>query len=147
MSDSLRLLTMTWTSVDDAWASLAEVFVSPERAKKILRMRADLIALRATHDSIFSIEAWDSTVIFYNNVDVLEVLGPELERKLEDERLIPRPDTWNESEHSVSRTTCDRLVLQDRGVYWVASCKYSGARVESELIPYAMIEAILPRPY
>lgn len=147
MSDSLRLLTMTWTSTEDAWASLAEVFVSPERCKKILLMRADLIALQAKYDNLVSIEAWDSTVIFYNDVDVLEVLGRELERKLEDERLIPRPHDWDESAHEVSRTSCDRIVLQERGFYWVASCKYTSARVESELIPYSMIEAILPRPY
>ncbi len=147
MSDSLRLLTMTWTSVDDAWASLAEVFVSPERAKKILLMRADYIALQAKYDNLASIEAWDSTVIFYNNVDTSEALGPELEERLWNERMIRRPDTWNEHDHAVSRTECDRIVLEDRNFYWTATCKYTGARVESQPIPYSRIEAILPRPY
>jgi hypothetical protein len=136
----MKFLTMTWTTSEDSWANLAEVDISPAHARLILRQRDAFLALPFAN--VASIEFHDCCATFYNDVDLEYVLSETFARKLDMERHLEAPATWDGSGLEASRTSCDRLVIDQDGFYWVASDKYTSARVESELIPYGLIEAL-----
>lgn len=136
----MKILTMTWATSEDSWANLAAVDISPAHAKMILRQRDAFLALPFA--SVASIEFHDCSATFYNDVDLDDVLGETFARKLDMERCLEAPALWDGGSLEQTRTDCDRLVIDESGFYWVASDKYTSARVESELIPYAVIEAL-----
>lgn len=136
----MKFLTVTWTTSEDGWANLAEVDISPVHARLILRQRDAFLALPFA--SIASIEFHDCSATFYNDVSFDDVLGETFARKLDMERHLEAPALWDGGSLETARTSCDRLVIDQDGFYWVASDKYTSTRVESDLIPYSLIEAI-----
>jgi hypothetical protein len=151
MPAAKRFLTRTWKSdQDDVWAEYALITINTALAEQIRKAAWAFKQVETEVDlTLSTMMLWDSTPTFlsWGNDDKLEgLIGPEKNRHFTGYRWVEVPlnfDVEDEGFDYSAVIKCRLTIMRD-GFFWTAGRESNTDLVESEKLPFAVLDNIGP---
>lgn len=133
--DGARVILLSVSQGDEAALDGYDVaIVEPTVTAEALKRIAAFAVLKAADSDLESMRWW-SYAAEYFPADEYEPVGDD---------QTP-PPIWNRDTDSDSRTEMDRMVVDEREVYWTAYAKHTDVRLRTEPLSLADLQAIEAR--
>jgi hypothetical protein len=130
----------------DFMSFFAVIDIHDQLKKWLLKQRDLFREFKEKEDTIYQLVYWDSDIEWYesdhdfakeDHDKLLKLVG---EADLND-NVARLPDDFKMSDAtSAARMECDRVFIDERGVYWKAYPKHTDSRVETELLRWEELE-------